>query len=46
MKPKAGVFNEPDIQKLMQDQTFAGKLSIDQLGAWNALKAVSQSFLG
>ena len=46
MKLKAGVLTGPDIKKLVNDEIFAGELSLDQLGAWNAVKAVLQSFLG
>ena len=45
-KIKAGVFNGPDIQKLIHDEKFASFMTLDELNAWNAFVDVIKHFLG
>jgi hypothetical protein len=43
---KEGIFDGPQIRKLMKDTAFADTMSDTKLGAWNAFKDVVKKFLG
>ena len=43
---KAGIFDGPQIRKLMKDSMFDDALSAAELSAWCSLKSVIKSFLG
>ena len=45
-KLKAGIFDGPQIHKLMQDQTFTARMTVAERAAWCAHVLVIQEFLG
>jgi len=45
-KIKEGVFNGPQIRKLLKDDVFRSKLNKNELSAWLAFDAVVHGFLG
>ena len=45
-KLKAGIFDDPQIRKLIKDSMFDQTLSKDELSAWQSLKLVVTIFLG
>ena len=45
-KLTAGIFDDPDIRKLMKDASFEKSLNPIELSAWLALKSVFVNFLG
>lgn len=45
-KIKEGVFDGPQIRKLIGDQKFQSYLSPDEAAAWNAFKLIVSDFLG
>ena len=45
-KKKAGVFDGPQIRKLIRDQNFTRSMKAVEKKAWNSFVAVVQNFLG
>ena len=45
-KLKAGIFDEPDIRKLMQDENFIFSMNLYEADAWWGFVGVVQNFLG
>ena len=45
-KIKAGIFDGPQICKLMQDQTFTARMTVTERAAWCSYVSVIQEFLG
>ena len=45
-KIKEGIFNGPDIRKLMKDDSFIDKMNIKEENAWLSFKEVVKKFLG
>ena len=45
-KLKAGVFDGPDIRKLIRDENFVSSMTVLESNAWNAFVAVVKNFLG
>lgn len=45
-KIKEGVFDGPDIRKLLKDKTFQTYLSPDEAAAWNSFQLIVSGFLG
>ena len=43
---KAGIFDGPQIRKLMQDQTFTARMTVTERAAWCSYVSVIQQFLG
>ena len=42
----AGIFDGPQIRKLMQDQTFIARMTVAERAAWCSYVSVIQEFLG
>ena len=45
-KLKAGIFDGPQIRKLMQDQTFTVRVTVADRAAWCSYASVMREFLG
>ncbi|GBN54563.1 hypothetical protein AVEN_204493-1 [Araneus ventricosus] len=45
-KLKEGVFEGPDIRKMMKDENFETKMETNERKAWESFKLVITSFLG
>ena len=45
-KFNAGIFDGPQIRKLMQDQTFTARMTVAERAAWCSYVLVIQEFLG
>ena len=45
-KIKAGIFDGPQIRKLMQDQTFSARMTVAEKAAWCSYVSVIPAFLG
>ena len=45
-KLKAGIFNRPQIRKLMQYQTFTARMTVAESAAWCLYVSVMREFLG
>ena len=45
-KLEAGIFDGPQIRKLMQDQTFAARMAMAERAAWCSYVSVIRDFLG
>ena len=45
-KLKAGIFDGPQIRKLMQDQTFTAHMTVAERDAWSSYVSVIREFLG
>ena len=45
-KLKAGIFDGPDIGKLMQDENFIHSMNPHEVDAWRVFVEVGQNFLG
>ena len=45
-KLNAGVFDGPQIRKLMQDQTFTARMTVAERAAWRSYVSVIREFLG
>ena len=45
-KLKAGIFNDPQIRKLMRDNNFQSSMDIVEESAWKSFVQVTESFLG
>ena len=44
-KLNAGIFDGPQIRKLMQDQTFAARMTVAERAAWCSYVSVIREFL-
>ena len=44
-KLKESIFNGPQIRKLMQDQTFISRKTVDERAAWCSYVSVIRNFL-
>ena len=45
-KLKAGIFDGPQIRKLMPDQTFTARMTVTERAAWCSYISVTREFLG
>ena len=45
-KFNAGIFDEPQIRNLMQDQTFTARMTVAERAAWCSYVSVIREFLG
>ena len=45
-KLNAGIFDGPQIRKLIQDQTFTARMTVVERAAWCSYVSVIQEFLG
>ena len=45
-KTQTGIFDEPQIRNLMQDQIFTARLTVAERAAWCSYVSVIQKFLG
>jgi hypothetical protein len=45
-KIREGIFDEPQIRKLMMDESFTDKMTEIEQDEWNAFKEVVKKFLG